>query len=415
MSVVGRGIRDAFRSATRMVAIVWILALSIGLGFVMLIGHKAVQNKIGATLATIGNTVAITPAGSNPGTTTNRYLSQRQLNKVAHLPHVVALDEALPGTLPSPTKPGRRSDGSRRLRSISPGQPVCVVGTTDPSNLAIVGAPTLSLVTGHQIDGAGNSDDALISAAMAKRNHLSAGSHFTAYGVAFTVSGIFDSDTATGNNTVVVPLATEQRLTHHDHDVARAIATADSLTNLAAVTGEITFALGPGANVTSDVAAAGQALAPLASVESLSRYSLAGAIGAAAVISFVVMMLTVRERKREIGILKAIGAPNSSIMGQFVSEALTFGVIAGAVGLLTGALCAGAITTSLVGTRPNVPADPRTAGNPALDHLSLVHVTAGVTDVLIGLTGVTLIAAVGSAVATYLIAKIHPAEALRSE
>ena len=407
MTVVRRGIRDAFRSLTRTVAIVVILTLSIGLGFVMLIAHKAVQNKIDGTLAAVGTTVTITPAGAVPGSTTSRYLPQSTLNSLARLPHVVAVDETLPG--------GPAHRGSVGLHSINPDQPVGFVGTTDPTSPANIGASTLTLVAGTTIDGTGRANDALISTALAKRNRLAVGSDFTADHVTFTVTGLFDSDTDTANNTVIVPLATEQRFTHHNHDVGSATVTADSLTNLAAVTGEITFALGPGANVTSDLTAANQALSPLSSVKSLSLYSLLGAVGAAAIITFLITVLTVRERKREIGILRAIGAPTRRVIGQFLSEALTFGVLGTAAGLLTGTLTATAITNSLIGDTPQQPGDPLPSANPALDHLTQVHVTASASELAVGLIGVLLITAAGSSVATYLIAKIHPAEALRSE
>lgn len=84
----------------------------------------------------------------------------------------------------------------------------------------------------------------MVSTTIAKRNHLKVGSTFTTYRAVFTVKAIFYSDTSNGNDTVIVPLATEQRLTHHDHDVNSAVATADSLTHLSAVTGEISIALG---------------------------------------------------------------------------------------------------------------------------------------------------------------------------
>ena len=399
MSVVSRGIRNAFRNATRTTAIVAILGLSIGLSFVMLIGHRSVQNKIDATLASIGNTVNIAPPGYAAGSTANRYLTTAELSKVAHLSDVAALDETLGS--------GARLDGER----------VGFVGTNDLTNPVNFGASTLTIAAGHAIAGTSDSNDAMVSAKTAKRNQLKVGSTFTAYGTRFTVKAIFESDTDNGNDTVVVPLATLQRLTRHDHDVASAIATADSLTHLSDVTDEISIALGPAATVTSDIAQADQVLAPLNSVKALSLYSLLGAVGAAAIISFLVMVMIVRERKREVGILKAIGAPNGRITYQFMTEALTFSALAGAAGLLAGALGASSITSSLVSDsgNSNSSIDPFAVRNPALEHLSHVHTTAGVPDVLIGLGGILLIAAFGCAAASYLITKIQPAEALRSE
>ena len=418
MSVVGRGVRNAFRNATRTIAIVVILCLTVGLSFVMLIGHKSVQNKIDATLASIGNTVSITPAGYPAGSTDSRYLTTAQLSRVAHLPYVVNLDEALPGGGPPAGKPGRSADGDRgkSLRAISSDEPVSFVGTNEPADPVNVGASALTVVAGRAIGGAGDADDAMVSTAMAKANQLKVGSTFSADGTVFTVKAIFDSDTDSGNDTVIVPLATQQRLTHHAHDVASAVATAGSLTQLADVTGEISMALGPAADVTSDIAQAGQALAPLNSVKSLSLYSLFGAVSAAAVISFLIMVMIVRERKREVGILKAIGSPDGRIMGQFMTEALAFSVLGGAAGLLAGALAASSITSSLLGHSGNSgSADLLAAQNPVLRHLSQVPATASAADILTGLAGILLIAAFGSAAAAYFISRIQPAEALRSE
>jgi putative ABC transport system permease protein len=417
MSVLSRGVRNAFRSPARAVAIVVILGLSIGLSFVMLVGHKSVQGKIDATLASVGDTVNIAPAGSAAGSTSGSYLTTAQLSKVAHLPYVVDLDEVLPGSLPPGGAAGQSAGAGQTLLPAGPGEPVGVVGTNEPTDPSNIGASALTIVAGHVINGTGGSDDAMVSTTMANRNHLQVGSTFTAYGVVFTVKAIFDSDTDTGNDTVIVPLATQQRLTHHGHDVASASATADSLTHLSDVTGEISIALGPAADVTSDITQASQALAPLSSVESLSLYSLAGAAAAAAAISFLIMVMIVRERTREVGILKAIGAPNGRIMYQFMTEALTFSVLGGAAGLLVGALAASPITSGLVSGSGHArsPASPPAGQNPALQHLSQVHATATMPEVFIGLAGILLIAAFGSAAASYLISRIQPAEALRSE
>jgi macrolide transport system ATP-binding/permease protein len=69
-------------------------------------------------------------------------------------------------------------------------------------------------------------------------------------------------------------------------------------------------------------------------------------LGAIAAISMLVggigimniMLITVAERTREIGIRTAIGARTTDIMGQFLTEAIVLSVIGGAVGLLFGGL-----------------------------------------------------------------------------
>ncbi len=108
-----------------------------------------------------------------------------------------------------------------------------------------------------------------------------------------------------------------------------------------------------------------------------------------------VMLVSVRERTREIGIRKAVGARRSDILLQFLIEAVTLSVFGGLLGILLG-MGGGMLAASLI---PGFPAESHTP----LWAIALAVAFAGLVGVLFG---------------TYPAAKaasLDPIEALRYE
>ncbi|HSD55569.1 MAG TPA: FtsX-like permease family protein, partial [Candidatus Saccharimonadales bacterium] len=170
----------------------------------------------------------------------------------------------------------------------------------------------------------------------------------------------------------------------------------------------------------------------LENIKTISLYSLIGAVVAGAVIILLTMVMIVRERRREIGVLKAIGASNVKVMFQFMSEAVTFTAFGAALGMAIGVIGGSPITKVLVNNSTSSgsgAAGPggggqmimRGGGN-ALREIGLngqsirdVHAVVGWDVLVYGLAAALFIAIAGSAVAALLIAKVRPAEVMRAE
>jgi putative ABC transport system permease protein len=464
MSIASRGIRNAFRNATRTVSIVLILGLAIGLALVMLIAHRAVDEKASTALSSVGNTVNIGPPGFSAGGQLGKFLTSAELAPIARLPGVTSLNEYFNGAAKASDLPPSSATGTGSAQNISknvqghgsggsagpvrqgstslkyPGtlalatqglacepQPctppisfftIYFSGSNQPTAPVNIGASALSIVSGRAISGTTPADVAMISTEMARKNGLKVGSTFTAYGQTLTVAAIFDSDSQQGNDTVVTSLPVLDRLEGDTGLVFSAVVTAASDTELATVTSEIERSLGPRASVVSYVADAEQAVSDLTSVKNIALDSLVGAVGAAVVTLFLVMVLIVRERKREIGILKAIGAPNGRIVAQFTTEALTFTLLSSVVGFVIGIIAAGPVTSSLV-SHSGVSQDTGArglfgAGNPVLSQLTDINARVGWPVTVAGLAAAVIVAVLASAAAAWMISRIRPAEVLRS-
>jgi len=479
MNPITRGVRNAFRNTVRTGSIVAILGLSIGLALTMLVAQKAVDNKIKSVKSSIGTTVTIAPAGFNPGSSANNALTGTLLAKVKSLPHVASLSETLSDRLPTTgaTMPsfgrfggGSSSDSGSTTSLSSPvtlntngnggsrffvnggdgtlptnfSLPVSFLGTTDPST---VDGSAITLSSGKTIDGTTAANNALISTQMASKNNLAVGNTFTAYGTTLTVSGIFTTSTQSAQGTVIVSLPTLQQLSGQSDVVTNAAATADSLDNLSGVTTAIKNTLGSNADVTSAQQQADDTVGPLNSVKTVATFSLIGAMAAGAVIILLTMIMVVRERKREIGVVKAIGGSNLRIMLEFMAESLTLAVLGAVIGLIIGVVGGQPVTKMLVKNSTNTDTAttqtttaPDVAGgtgrrfggegqgrafatrfnqgfrrNGAVQGISTIKTEVGPSILLDGFGAAVLIALIGSALAAGMIAKVRPSTVMRAE
>ncbi len=463
MNSISRGLRNAFRNPTRTISIILILALSIGLIVAMLAARHAVDAKILNVKSEVGNTVSISPAGVQGFEGGGTALINAQIDKVAKVSNVTSVTKTLSdrlttetSTLESGIEPGdlgeRRSSqtgvsenmpaaptnsndkASSSSSTISTTKrtftmPVQITGVSDVSQASIFGGTSITWESGSVFDASKDENVAVIGTKIATKNSLSVGSTFKAYDTNIKVVGIYDAGTTFANNGVFVSLPALQRLSDQAGSITSATAVVNSLDNLSAATSSIKSTLGDSADVTSSQDTATQLVKPLESVKSIALFSLIGAAIAGAVIVLLTMLMIVRERRREIGVLKAIGASKFSVIRQFVVESvtlMTFGLI---VGLGIGVAAAAPLTNMLVDnsstSSQNSSTQQRGPGmgfvrasgifKTSQQTIGDIQTSVGFDTIGYGILAAMFIAILGSAVPAYFISTIKPAEAMRNE
>lgn len=469
MSVLIRGAKNAFRNKIRSAAIVFILAVSIGLALSMLLANQAVKQRIEQLKMQMGTTVMITPAGSKDAQGGGEPLKDADAEKVKTVPHVVSVESAVslmlqtaganqggngPGPKIALAGPGGSAEPGETnlLSSIDPGtlgarfQARSNGSSTPPPDIKLpIRAGGISGSRNEQgkelniIEGAklGTGNVALIGKDLAAKNNLKVGSTFTAYNETFTVAGIFDAGTKFENDMLYMPLATAQRLGQISGEIATMSVQVDSIENLESTMTAIKTALGENkVDVSTPEQNAQQAIDGLQSVSRISIVGFVMAIISAGIVIFLTMLMIVRERRREIGVLKAIGGSNRSIVMQFMVEALVLVVAASVVGfgvaLLSSNSMANALVSSNTDTSESSDASqgPRMGGpkgmavklgggsetlKDAKDLVGTVTTTVGLGTLAYALLATIVIAVIGSAAPAWLIAKVRPAEVMRGE
>lgn len=462
MNTVTRGIRNAFRNTIRTGSIVLILGLSIGLIVAMLAARQAVDDKITAIKTSVGNTITIQPAGYGGGQGGGEALTTTQLASISNTKHVTGTLATLrdrlttsntnlvssiePGSLgqrgadnsgvgfQAPPSDSQRPEGSSDSNSSGTTitrtftMPLELTGISDATKASTYGGTTLTWTSGEAFDASKDANAAVVGTALATKNSLSVGSTFTAYNTTITVVGIYDAGSTFANNGVFMPLSTVQRLSSQDSAITSITAYVDTSDNLATVTSALKSTLGDKADVTNSQDTADSTVQPLESVKTISLFSLIGAIAAGAIIILLTMMMIVRERRREIGVMKAIGSSNVKIMGQFVVESITLTALGLVLGLGIGVAASTPLTNALVSNNSSTSTTTtatrgmgaggfgmRSLATSSQQTIKNIEASVGYQTLLLGLGASVLIAIIGSAVPSFLISKIKPAEAMRNE
>jgi putative ABC transport system permease protein len=175
------------------------------------------------------------------------------------------------------------------------------------------------------------------------------GSDITIDGLPFRVVGILQAKGGTGpldqDDQVYVPLSVAQRLFVGGDSVRTIYVSVAQRSQIDQAKAEITALLRQRHGTTAgtddfSISDQSQLLDTFGSVTTILSLLLAGIASISLIVGGIgimnIMLVSVRERTREIGIRKAVGARQRDILAQFLIEALSLSLLGGAIGIVLG-------------------------------------------------------------------------------
>lgn len=161
-------------------------------------------------------------------------------------------------------------------------------------------------------------------------------------GQRFEIIGIADKQggmSAAQDSMIMMPYTTAQRVLN-SQEVSMMIAKAETTDEITLIQAQIRQSLRPVFGTDFSVFSQDQMSGMIGSILGTLTYMLAGIAGIALLVGGIgimnIMLVSVSERTREIGIRKAVGARTYDIMTQFVIEAVLLSVLGGVIGIGLG-------------------------------------------------------------------------------
>lgn len=287
-----------------------------------------------------------------------------------------------------------------------------------------------NITTGRNLQ-AGDSGVVVLHERIANHFGVTIGGTITIFGRHFKVVGI-EGQEATNSTYATMSLSDAQAITNTTGQASKFIVFADSVENVYEVKQKI---VGTYPKLTVTIARTllnqvyqmqrqtdeqlQQAQATMDQIQNTGLVEMGIITVADGAIVLFIMLYTVRERTKEIGTLKALGAGNKTILGQFMLEGVLLSLTAGIVGIVIGIFGATSVANLLLPQPTQAESGLITIGGGTItgDGLASTAISVTITPelVLFGLGFAVLLGTLGSLYPAWRAARIRPAEAMRYE
>jgi len=320
MSFLSLVVKNPFRNKTR--SSLAIVGIAIGIMVIVALGMitGGLENSTQSTLKAGAAEITVSQAGST-GIESSGSINQTYVTDILSLSGV----KSTAGIL-------RASNTSTAITSSNSTQG----GFGGGLSITGIDSDKLSLMGIDSVNGTAFTNDStnqvIIGKTEAQSLNKTVGDTINLYGQNFTITGTFETGNFMTDNGIMMPLSTLQNLTSNQNKVSEVLVKVTDNANVTTVSNTITNAYPNQLSTSTAADSANRINQGLGFINTASWAIslLAIFIGAVGVINTMVM--TVYERTREIGVLKAVGWKNSRILGMILGESIVLTLIAFVVG-----------------------------------------------------------------------------------
>lgn len=423
MSAFSRGVQNVYRSHARSIVTILILSLSFGLAAAMLQAITTLKAQTKELTSELETVIEVRNAGATGMGVGVDFIPEEEIDAIqntAIAPNIRGVDKQIlvrnifPEFFPNISITVGNNVG-RPLRVATHGEPAVVrllegrnfTENDEGKSMAVVGtiyAKNRNLTIGSRFLETGKEAQAGLGKDIQSRPEE------------LEVIGIFTSGFAFGDNQVFLPLKTAQRIYGQENNISVAWFDIDQVANVSKVEKFMREFWQNRRDVLTSQSKIEFVASSFDRIISIGQIALALSLIVGSLIAVFVFVITTLERTKEIGILKALGARNSMVIKQFLTEVFTMVFAAGFLGIVIFTTIGPGFTAKFLGIQKfDVPQAVTEAGIAPIT--SLVDLTFRLDiGVLIFLLLITLFAAIlGSIFPVWRAVKMKPAEALRYE
>ena len=330
MNYLGLILKNPFRNRTR--ASLAIIGIAIGIATIVALGlvTSALQSSTQTTLKAGEAEITVMANGSN------NFQSSADLNmtQVTNVKKISGVKDAT-GVLSeeiSLNSSSSSSSSSGSGFSRGGGQGGFSVTGIDSSKLSLVG------ISGSGLNGTifnNSANEIIIGKTAAQNQNKTIGDNITLYNKTFKIVGIYETGSFMTDGGAYMSLSKLQNLTSNTNKISNLEVKVDDNANVTQVSQAITNAYPSLATTTAlDQANMVNSILNVINNATWAISLLAILIGGIGVIN--TMIMSVYERTREIGVLKAVGWPSRRILGMIVGESIVLTLAAAVVGTIIG-------------------------------------------------------------------------------